>query len=231
MFARQLNGEAFHVATASDGEEGLRMARALAPSAITLDIMMPRMDGWAVLSQLQSDPSLRDIPVILVSMADGQDMGYALGARECLMKPINRERLIEALHKHVFDPATGSILIVEDDEESREMLERTLSSVGWRTRSADNGRAALLRLEEELPTLILLDLMMPEMDGFEFVHEIRQRESWSQIPIVVLTAKDLNEDDRKRLNGRVEHILAKGGYRRDQLIEEIRRLIRQTAGA
>jgi len=225
LIASTLGKDGFVVVQAGGGEEGLRLAKEVHPAAITLDVMMPHMDGWAVLKALQADPQLRDIPVIMISMVDNQSMGYTLGATEYMTKPIDRDRLVHILGKHSGVTPPGSVLIVDDDPSTREMLRRMVEKEGWAAVEAENGRAALQRMADVTPDVILLDLMMPVMDGFEFVLELRKVESWRTIPIVVVTAKDITDDDRRRLTGNVERILQKGSYDREELLEEVRSLI------
>jgi GAF domain-containing protein/CheY-like chemotaxis protein len=222
LMQRFLIKEGFRVVTAASGEEGLRWARELRPDAITLDVMMPGMDGWAVLSALKADPDIADIPVIMLTIVDDRNLGYALGASDYLTKPIDRERLVTVLKQHRRD---RPVLVVDDDAEVRQLLRRMLESEGFAVVEAENGRVALERLGGGSPSLILLDLMMPEMDGFEFVTELRRHEGWRAIPIVVITARDLSRDDRERLNGHVEKILQKGTYDRDRLLAEVRELV------
>jgi signal transduction histidine kinase/CheY-like chemotaxis protein len=222
LMQRFLIKEGFRVVTAAGGEEGLRWARELRPDAITLDVMMPGMDGWAVLSALKADPDVADIPVIMLTIVDDKNLGYALGASDYLTKPIDRERLVTVLKQHRRD---RPVLVVDDDAEVRQLLRRMLEAEGYAVVEAENGRVALERLGGESPSLILLDLMMPEMDGFEFVAELRRHEGWRAIPIVVITARDLSRDDRERLNGYVEKILQKGTYDRDHLLAEVRELV------
>jgi signal transduction histidine kinase/CheY-like chemotaxis protein len=222
LMQRFLTKEGFRVVTASGGEEGLRRARELRPDAITLDVMMPGMDGWAVLSALKGDPDVADIPVIMLTIVDDRNLGYALGASDYLTKPIDRERLVTVLKKHRRDLP---VLIVDDDAVLRQLLRRMLEPEGYTVVEAENGRAALEQLRGVSPSVILLDLMMPEMDGFEFVTELRRHDAWRAIPIVVITAKELTRDDRDRLNGYVEKILQKGAHGRDQLLAEVRELV------
>jgi signal transduction histidine kinase/CheY-like chemotaxis protein len=225
LMQRFLTREGFRVVTASGGEEGLRRARELRPDTITLDVMMPGMDGWAVLSALKADPDIADIPVVMLTIVDDKNLGYALGAADYLTKPIDRERLVTALRQHRRD---RPVLVVDDDAEIRQLLRRMLEPEGYTVVEAENGRVALERLRETPPSVVLLDLMMPEMDGFAFVTEFRRHEPWRAIPIVVITAKDLTRDDRERLNGYVEKILQKGAYGRDQLLAEVRDLVAQS---
>ena len=218
--------EGFRVITAPGGKEGLRLARELHPDVITLDVMMPDLDGWAVLTTLKSDPDLADIPIIIVTIVDDKHMGYALGASDYLVKPIDRDRLVAVLRKYCRPHLSDSILIVEDDDTAREMMRRMLEREGWAVSEAENGRIGLERVAGSRPGLILLDLMMPEMDGFEFVDRLRKNEAWRAIPVVVVTAKDLTVEDRLRLNGYVQRIIQKGAEegRRDELLREVRDL-------
>jgi CheY-like chemotaxis protein/anti-sigma regulatory factor (Ser/Thr protein kinase) len=225
LMQRFLTREGFRVVTAAGGEEGLRRARELRPDTITLDVMMPGMDGWAVLSALKADPAVADIPVVMLTIVDDKNLGYALGAADYLTKPIDRERLVTALRQHRRD---RPVLVVDDDAEIRQLLRRMLEPEGYTVVEAENGRVALERLRETPPSVVLLDLMMPEMDGFAFVTEFRRHEPWRAIPIVVITAKDLTREDRERLNGYVEKILQKGAYGRDQLLAEVRELVAQS---
>jgi len=203
----------------------LKRARELRPDMITLDVMMPNMDGWAVLTSLKSDPELSTIPVIMLTIVSDKSMGYALGASEYLTKPIDRDKLVEILRKYQCEKAICEILVVEDDDAIREMISRTLEKEGWAVDGAQNGRVALERLGVAVPGLILLDLMMPEMDGFAFVEELRKNPNWRNIPVVVVTAMDLGEKERKLLNGQVEGILQKGAYSQEDLFSEVRTLV------
>ena len=222
LMQRFLARDGFRVVTAAGGEEGLRRARALRPDAITLDVMMPGMDGWAVLSALKADPDTADIPVVMLTIVDDKNLGYALGASDYLTKPIDRERLAAVLKQHRRD---RPVLVVDDDAEVRQLLRRMLEPEGYTVTEAENGRAALGRLRDVAPGVILLDLMMPEMDGFEFVAEFRRHEAWRAIPIIVITAKDLTREDREQLNGYVQKILQKGTHGRDELLAEVRELV------
>ena len=222
---RFLSKEGFWVEIALGGAEGLQLARELRPDAITLDVLMPDMDGWTVLTALKVDPDLADIPVIMLTIVDDKSKGYALGASEYMVKPIDRDRLVVILHKYRSAPAPLRVLVVEDEPMTREMLRRTLGKEGWTVIEAENGRAALERVAEDPPALILLDLMMPEMGGFQFVAELRKNEAWRAIPVIVVTAKDLTVEDRLRLNGYVEQILQKEAYSREALLAEVRRQV------
>ncbi|MHC4729219.1 MAG: CHASE domain-containing protein [Planctomycetota bacterium] len=230
LITRILTPAGFRVVPVTSGEQGLRLALSEQPLAIILDVMMPAMDGWEVLAKLKADPELAAIPVIMQTMIEDQKRGYALGATDYIVKPIDRERLVATL-KSCTGQAPGSVLVIEDDVDTREMVCRGLRRAGWATHEAANGRVALERMRAEMPDAILLDLMMPEMNGFRFLDEVRAEEAWKAVPIIVITAKELTEEDRKRLNGRVQRILQKGAQGRDELLEEIRRLVQQLTRA
>jgi signal transduction histidine kinase/CheY-like chemotaxis protein len=229
LLERSLSRAGYRVRTARSGEEGLQLARELRPAAITLDVYMPQLDGWAVLSSLKADPELADIPVVMLTMLDSRNIGYALGASDYLTKPIDRDRLLSVLHKYRKQAAVPPVLIVEDDDDLRQLLRRMIAREGAEVAEARNGRAALEQVAAERPGLILLDLMMPEMDGFQFIHELRKREEWRDIPVVVLTARDLTEEDRRKLDGAVEKVLQKAAYTREDLLRTVRDLVTQAA--
>ncbi len=184
--------------------------------------MMPGLDGWAVLGALKADATTADIPVVMLTIVDDRNLGYALGAAEYLTKPIDRERLLAVLARHRRD---RPVLIVEDDAPLRELVRRMLEREGYAVVEAKHGRAALDRLREGAPGVILLDLMMPVMDGFEFLAELRREDAWRGIPVIVLTARDLSAEERERLNGSVARILQKGAYGQEALLAEVRGLV------
>ncbi|MCC2671591.1 MAG: domain S-box, partial [Armatimonadetes bacterium] len=227
LVRRFLAREPFVVESAFSGEEGLRRARELHPAVITLDVMMPHMDGWTVLSELKKDPQIARIPVIMVTIVDDRGMGFTLGAVEYLTKPLDRTRLVTVLNKYRRTPQDHTALVVEDDPSSRELLRRMLEKEGWGVTEAENGRQALTSVTETVPDLILLDLLMPEMDGFEFIRELRARKEWRSVPVIVVTAKQLDSDDRGQLHGQVQQVFQKGGYTRDELLIELQELVRE----
>jgi len=229
LMERFLSKEGFCVRTAAGGDAGLRLARELRPLAITLDVMMPDMDGWSVLSALKADAALRDIPVIMVTMLDDPERGFTLGAADYATKPVDRQRLSQILKKYTCANPPCPVLMVEDDPATRSITRNILEKEGWKVSEAENGRAALECMERERPSLILLDLMMPEMDGFEFADRVRQRPEWRFIPIVVMTAKDLSAKERRRLSGSVETILHKAGDSREALLSQVRALVANCA--
>ena len=158
-----------------------------------------------------------------------EELGFALGVSDYLTKPIDRNRLVTVLNR-ICGVDNRRVLVVEDDESTRKLLDRTLSRSGWIVSEAENGIAALSRVKENTPDVILLDLMMPEMDGFEFLHQLRQDDAYRNIPIIVLTAKDLTVHERNVLTGQVNRILQKGPLSRDALMTEVRNLINVYAG-
>ncbi len=227
VMERLLRQEGFRVETAADGEEGLRKAAELRPDLITLDVIMPRKDGWSVLADLKAEPNLAEVPVIMLSMAGDRNLGYMLGAAEYLTKPLERERLSALLRKYRGPSGPAAVLVVDDDQLTRQMLRQVLEREGCTVVEAADGREALQRVAESPPVLILLDLMMPNMDGFAFTEELRRHPEWRSIPIVVVTSQDVSPADRQRLNGAVEKVLQKGAYTQQELLREVHRL---TAG-
>ena len=225
LITRGLEKEGFRLLVASSGEEALRLAREKKPDVISLDVLMPGMDGWTVLRALKADPITAPIPVVMVSMLDDRDIGHALGASDYLTKPFDRQKLVTALRRFRRDGKDRPVLVVEDDAPTREVIKRSLERDGWSVNEADNGRRGLQSVARQVPDLILLDLMMPEMDGFEFVAELRKSESGRRIPVVVVTAKEITEEDRRRLNGQVRRVLHKGSFSREELSSELRRAL------
>ena len=225
LLRRHLVKAGYRVDEAADGKTGIARARAFRPDVITLDVMMPKMDGWAVLTALKSDAALADIPVVMATVVDETRMGLALGATDYVTKPIDRARLLATLKRCAPGAPGARVLVVEDDEATRAMVRRTLERAGWTVIDAENGRVGLERLREHSPRIVLLDLMMPEMDGFEFLEALRAEPAPQPVSIIVITAKVLTEDDRRRLNGGVEAIVQKGGRGREELLSEIRDLV------
>jgi CheY-like chemotaxis protein len=217
---RFLVREGFSVVTAEGGARGLQLARELHPAAMTLDVMMPDIDGWTVLAAIKGDPALADIPVILMTIVDEKNRGYALGAADYMVKPVDRERLVAVL-RDVAGGGGRSVLVVDDDDVLRQGIRQALERDGWRVSEAQNGRVGLGRLAEAPPDVIVLDLMMPEMDGFELCDELRKSPAWRRIPVIVITAKDLTQEERRRLSGGVERILQKDAPSRDEMLREV----------
>jgi adenylate cyclase len=225
LIADQLKVEGFSVATAASGLEGLKLAKDLRPIAITLDVMMPDLDGWSVLAALRQDPELAEIPVIMITILDEHRRGVALGAAGYLTKPIDRERLHRMVSRFRAPARPTRILLVDDDKDQRERLRGWLEGEQWAVQETANGREALTRLQAEKPDVILLDLMMPEMDGFAVVAALQREPRWRDIPVIVITARDLDAKDRERLNSGVQSVLVKETFRPAELVERIRRLV------
>jgi signal transduction histidine kinase/DNA-binding response OmpR family regulator len=225
LLERELAAKGYRVLHAVGGREGLKIAKQSRPDVITLDIIMPDLDGWSVLKTLKDDMELRDIPVVLVTIMGDRDMGFALGAADYITKPINREMLLAAVNRHASSAAGAQILVVDDDWKTRDMLRRTLAKEGWTVAEASNGREAISLLERARPGLVLLDLMMPEMDGFEVLERMRRDEDWRDIPVIIVTAKDLTRAEVDQLNGHVVKILQKGAYQRSDLLTEINEMV------
>ena len=222
LVVRHLERAGFAAVAARGGQEGLRLVRELRPAAVTLDIMMPDLDGWTVLAAIKGDPALASIPVMLMSIVDEKNRGYALGAADYLVKPVDRRKLVETLTS-ICGSTAGRVLLVDDDEVVRRSVRQALEPIGWKVIEAENGQVAVDALTAARPDVIILDLMMPEMDGFEFMDELRGRQDWQEIPVVVITAKDLTEEDRDRLNGGVERIIQKSN--RDEMLRQLTREI------
>jgi CheY-like chemotaxis protein len=229
-----LGHDGLRLVTSSSGRAGLEMARHLQPLVIILDVLMPGMDGWAVLSQLKADAQTSHIPVIMLTMLEDRSMGYALGAAEFLTKPLDRDRLHKTLDKYRAqapspDDNAAPVLVVEDDPTARTLLRRMLESEGWTVAEAANGREALEYLAQHQASLILLDLMMPEIDGFTFLAALRADSQLRNVPVVVVSAKEISGQEAAQLAGRVQHILRKGAYDREQLLTQVRQLVQNYA--
>jgi CheY-like chemotaxis protein len=218
VIGRFLERAGYSVVTASGGKEGLRLAQELRPAAMTLDVMMPDLDGWTVLAAMKGDPTLADIPIVLMTIVDERNRGYSLGASDYLVKPVDRDKLIGVL-RGICGSVGGKVLLIDDDDTMRRGMRLMLEPAGWEVTEAENGQAGLARLAEARPDAIILDLMMPEMDGFEFLEEIGCQPEWRDIPVVVVTSKDLTVEDRNRLNGGVERIIQKTD--RDEMLREV----------
>ncbi len=217
-----LEPEGFTIITAKTGEQGLRFARERHPRLIVLDILMPDMDGLSILAELKKHPALASIPVVLLTMTDDKEAGFALGASAFITKPIDDDQLLAAIQHHKASADGRHALVVEDDPHQRDLVLRMLEKEGWETEFVVNGAEGLEAVASRQPAIILLDLLMAEMDGFEFLTQLRANPDWKLIPVVVITSMDLTSDVRARLQGRVDNIFQKGRYSRDSLIRQIR---------
>jgi CheY-like chemotaxis protein len=225
LIATHLRDAGFAVVTAAGGREGLKRAQELHPVAITLDVLMPDLDGWTVLTALRGNPELADIPVVMATIVDQHRKGMTLGAVGYLTKPIDRDQLIALLRPYQERLQRPHVLLVEDESAQRERVRSWLEPQQWLVSEAENGRLALDFIAQETPDIILLDLMMPEMDGFQLVAALQDRPQWRSIPVIVITAMDLTAADRARLNSGVEGILAKDSFTPAQLVETVRRVV------
>jgi CheY-like chemotaxis protein len=221
LLAATVRREGYRVIEATDGETALALAREWHPDVVTLDVLMPRMDGWAVLTALKSDPGLAEIPVIIVTVLEDRGIAVSLGAAEFLTKPVDRPRLAATLRQHVY--GSGVVLVVDDESDSRGLARRHLAKLGWEVAEAADGVGALSWLSQNpRPAMILLDLVMPGMNGFAFLEEIAKHNEWRDIPIVILTAMPLDAAERELLAGRTREVIAKGA---DDLAQVLRRIL------
>jgi len=230
LLERELGARGYRVVHAAGGREGLRLAREVRPDAITLDVIMPELDGWAVLRELKADGDLKNIPVILVTVLGDREMGYALGAADYLTKPIDPEALLEVLGRFQAGNGGNPVLVVDDDPMTREMLRRILSKRGWSVTEAADGSDALSVLGRTRPAVVLLDLMMPGMDGFDVLDAMGREATWRDIPVVVVTAKDLTTEEVTWLNQHAERVFQKGAYKHSELVGLIHGMIARGAG-
>jgi len=226
MLKNDLSKLGYAVAIATNKNEGLKLAYKLRPDAILLNVQIGNMAGWQILSTLKNDPLIAHTPVILITMAEDQQKGYAMGATDCLDKTTARNQLATVLEQyHLHNNSTNLVMVVDDDEMMRESLTYILESQDWRVFKAENGQVALEHLENKNPALILLDLNMPVMDGFEFVKHLQENDKWRSIPVVVMTAKNLTSEEQVLLNQHVETLFKKDAYDKDKLILSLHNLI------
>jgi CheY-like chemotaxis protein len=231
LMTRFLEKEGLRVLTAADGMSALTITRRERPSIVTLDVVMPDVDGWSTLSALKADPEISDIPVVMVSMTDDRRMGYALGACDYLVKPVDPARLTNLVRRHVGDRGGANVLLVDDDPSARMLVRRQLAKDGWSVSEAGNGRTALERLRQHAPDLVVLDLLMPEMDGFELLEALRASPDWSAIPVLVMTAMDLSKEERRLLRGSVARVLSKSANGIGELLPAIHARLRERAAS
>jgi signal transduction histidine kinase/CheY-like chemotaxis protein len=225
LLRENLEEEGYYVVGALSGEEGVRKAKEIQPLAITLDILMPHKDGWEVLNGLKADPATRDIPIIVLSIIDNRELGFSLGASDYLVKPIEKGTILAALQRAT-RVATNHVLVVDDEPAAVDLITQLLQEEGYQVRGVYSGEEALRSLEAEVPDIILLDLLMPGMDGFEVIQRLKANQDWKDIPIVVVTAKDLTESDWEFLRQRVNKIIRKSGLDQQTLVGEIQGLLR-----
>ncbi|HXE29582.1 MAG TPA: PAS-domain containing protein [Stellaceae bacterium] len=222
-----LGREGYRVLHARSGAEALTMAREFHPDAVTLDVMMPQMDGWSVLSAFKADPVLSDIPVTIITMLNDRAIALSLGASGFLTKPIDWQRLNAMLRQYGHKTIEGTVLLIDDDPEIRAMTRQMLERMGMTVAEAGNGEEGLAWLEaNQLPSIILLDLMMPVMDGFEFLDRMQQNDGWAGIPVVVVTAMDLGAEELDLLQNATRKVIAKGATTGVDIRTAIREVLR-----
>lgn len=227
LLAIYLNRASYRVIQAMDGEQAVQMARELQPDAITLDVMLPKKDGWQVLTEIKADPRTASIPVVMVTMTDDRDLGFVLGAVDWLVKPVDQRTLLNVLQKAISSTQNGtiSVLVVDDNPQSVELLSDLFSNRGYRVLAATGGQQAIDICLASQPDAIFLDLMMPDVSGFEVVHRLRADPQTQHIPIIVYTAKELTETERQQLNAQVQVITSKASTPVERLLQELQRLI------
>jgi len=221
LIDRRLSKEGYLVFTANNGQSGLNKAKKLVTDIIILDIVMPDMDGWTVYQKLKKTPLLSQIPIIIVTIGDYEKMAKDFGVADFLSKPIKWKTLNVILSKYKIISKSKHILVIDDDSATRIILRKMLVKDGWRVDEAENGKVALDRIKKEKPELILLDLLMPVMDGFEFLKVIKGENALIDIPIIVITSKDLTADDYSYLTANVDRVIQKGDYTRKEIINRI----------
>jgi CheY-like chemotaxis protein len=232
IIGSHLARDGYRLLYATSGQEALDLAREHRPDAITLDIMMPQIDGWTVLHTLKGDRELSSIPVVLVTVNQDRSLGFELGAVAFLSKPVDREELLEVIRRCCPGSAHGAVLVVEDEAETRELTERTVEKLGFRAVLTANGRQAIAWLEANAPPrLILLDLLMPEMDGFGFLERLRLNPEWRDIPVIVVTAKQLTVEERQWLGQNTQQVIAKGQSAHVDLSQSVRAVLARVVPA
>jgi len=221
-----LKSEGYEVIQAYNAMEAMELAKKYRPFAITLDIIMPGKDGWDILHELKKDPRTKDIPVICISILDNREMGLSLGAIEYMVKPINKDQLMDELQRLKKRFRIYDILIVDDEPQAVELLTRYIGEINdYRVTGAIGGEEGLLRVKESRPDLIILDLMMPEVDGFEVIRHLKKSEETKEIPIIIVSAKKLTQGEIGYLNNNIEKIIRKGDFSKEDLLKDIKRAL------
>jgi CheY-like chemotaxis protein len=196
-------------------------AKRLKPYAITLDVVMPGQDGWETIRALRSDPETRDIPIIICSVVANKHKGLSMGVADYLVKPISERHLLRAMARIDHGDEEGHVLVVDDNPDDRKLLRRILENADYNVTEVDGGAAAIRHIRGNPPTLVVLDLMMPEVDGFAVLESLKSNSATRRIPVVVVTAKELGAEERHRLQQRVESLLQKGLFDQRQLLSDV----------
>ena len=228
LMSHYLTEGGYRVAHVFNGADAVKHVRELEPFAVILDIMLPGKNGWQILQELQSDDTTQDIPVIILSIIDNRDLGFALGATDYLIKPVKKETLLEKLHELNLVKSKGrrpvNILCIDDNEGVRELLKEILETEGYDVISATTGKDGVTKALHYRPDLVILDLLIPDMDGFELSQALKSNAATADIPIIVLTAKDITVEERLRLVGNTESIMQKSCFSKEDLLAHIRDL-------
>jgi CheY-like chemotaxis protein len=221
LFRRYLGKQGYRVVGLTRGDRVVEEAKRLKPYAITLDILMPDRSGWEVIRDLKSDALTRDIPVIVCSIMAERNKGLSMGVADYLIKPILEQDLLVALERITHDPSQTHVLVVDDNADDRNLLQRILADAGYTVSVATNGVEAIAELTLSTPNLVVLDLMMPEVDGFAVLESMKARAETRDIPVVVVTAKELTADERADLTARVQALLQKGLFDQERLLGDV----------
>ncbi|MBW2464079.1 MAG: response regulator, partial [Deltaproteobacteria bacterium] len=229
LITRALSSLSVRVEGVDRGQEALERVRDGEPDVIVLDVMMPGMDGWAVLKELKAHEDTRDIPVVMHTVSHEREMGFALGAVDYVVKPEEPRRLARVIASHL--KGSGPILLIEDDDDARELIRRALTDAGHDVVEADGGEEALRFMAQTTPRLIVLDLMMPVIDGFDVLEHVRAQPRLQHIPVVVVTAKSLTADERRFLRGATRRVIAKTGSSREELLDAVRNRVAEAIAA
>jgi signal transduction histidine kinase/DNA-binding response OmpR family regulator len=233
LLTRIIERGGFRTEVARSGNEALEKARGLNPVAITLDMLLPELDGWEVLARLKRDDSTSHIPVLVVTVVDEPQLAMALGAFDYLVKPVRANDLLQRLSRFNFkrtsDGEEVRLLVVDDEQENRDLLVKVLEPAGFSVIVAGGGLEGIALAKTGQPDLVLLDLVMPEVSGFDVVEALRSDESTQTIPIMVLTAKDLTEADKRQLSGHVSTIMSRGSTATVDLLDQLRQIVAATA--
>jgi DNA-binding response OmpR family regulator len=224
-----LEDAGYAVTTAADGYEGVDAARRRTPSVVLLDLGLPGISGWEVLAQLKGDAATAGVPVVIVSMLDEHGAGFALGAAEYLVKPVSQDALLDAMQRCAPVKPGGTVVAIDDDPAALDLVEAALVPAGWSVVRASGGQDGVDAVRRSRPDVVILDLLMPGLDGFAVVERLRSDPELADVPIIVMTAKDLSRIDRARLEGNVNHLAAKGALRHDELAALVERTGRRHA--
>ena len=230
VLKKYLEGEGYQVVPAHNGAEAIRLAREVKPFAITLDIMIPGRDGWEVINELKGDPTTEHIPIVVISILDNKSLGFSLGVTEYLTKPVERNTVLNALGRLMSPRCIGmdctpNVLLVDDDPIHIMAMKAVLADSGYKVTVAPGGKEAIEILKEATPCAIILDIMMPEVDGFMVLEELKKRKETRDIPVIILTAKDITDDDKKRLNGSIQDIIGKGNFAHEEVLRDLKNIM------